>query len=222
MNELTRIESGQTMSSIEIASLTGKEHSKVMADIKRILNDVLIDDAQFSGIYLDSMNRKQTIYNLPRRECDLVISGYSVKYRLVIIDRWIELELKNLKSPLQLAKEQVVLYERLEQIQNQLTVAIRTKAEIGSKREATAMNTASQATKEAAKLKIELDKSKEYSSVKRMEKIHRGAKFNWRLLKATGIALNIASIDIPDQNYTTVKAYHADVWFTAYGINITK
>lgn len=89
------INEAATMSSREISDLTDKEHSKVVADIKRTLNEAGIDDAEFSGIYTDSMNRKQAIYNLPRRECDLVISGYSVKYRLAIIDRWQELEAKN-------------------------------------------------------------------------------------------------------------------------------
>jgi phage antirepressor YoqD-like protein len=38
-------------------------------------------------------------YNLPYRETQLVISGYSVKHRLVIIDRWQELETNQPKLP---------------------------------------------------------------------------------------------------------------------------
>ena len=78
------------MSSLEIAKLTGKEHSKVMSDIKKVLEEVGIGHAVFSGSYLSEQNKLLACFNLPRRECDLVIAGYSAKYRLAIIDRWQE------------------------------------------------------------------------------------------------------------------------------------
>jgi phage regulator Rha-like protein len=91
----------KTMSSLEIAKLTGKEHSKVMADIRRILDEAEIGHAEFGGTYFSEQNKQLSCYNLPRRECDLVVSGYSVPYRLAIIDRWQELELmtKENKDP---------------------------------------------------------------------------------------------------------------------------
>ena len=88
------VNKNKTMSSLEIAKLTEKEHSNVMRDIRKILNEVNIDQFIFESIFLDSYNREQPCFNLPRRECDLVISGYSAKYRLAIIDRWQELENK--------------------------------------------------------------------------------------------------------------------------------
>jgi len=81
-----------TMSSLQIAALTGKLHRNVTSDIERILGEAEIDVLRFQRIYQDPMNRSQKCYQLPRRECDLVVSGYSVKYRLAIIDRWQELE----------------------------------------------------------------------------------------------------------------------------------
>ena len=85
--------------------------------------------------------------------------------------------------------------------------------------EATAMNTASQQSKRANKLEIKLDQSKEYFSVKRMTAIHHGQRFDWRLLKSTGVEMGIASVDVFDQNYGTVKAYHQSVWREAYALD---
>lgn len=99
-------------------------------------------------------------------------------------------------------------------------IAERTKAEIGSRREATAMNTASQAVKQANKLAIELDRSKQYASVKRMSMLYHGQKFDWRLLREVSANVGKSPIDVFDANYGTVKAYHADAWREAYALEI--
>ena len=106
--------------------------------------------------------------------------------------------------------------------EEQARIAVATKAEIGSRREATAMNTASQATRRANALEIELDKSKHYATVKRMELIHHGVTFNWRLLKSTSAEMGLPAVDVFDQTYGTVKAYHADVWREAYALSINQ
>ena len=82
------------MSSLQIADITGKPHNDILKDIRRILEEAEIGVGEFSRTYTDASNRQSPCYFLPRRECDLVISGYSVKYRLAIIDRWQELEAK--------------------------------------------------------------------------------------------------------------------------------
>ena len=99
-------------------------------------------------------------------------------------------------------------------------VAVKTKAEIGSRREATAMNTASQAVKKAHALELELDRAKSYATIKRMSALYHGQPFDWRLLKQTAAEMGISSIDIFDANYGKVKAYHADVWREAYALEI--
>jgi len=83
-----------TISSLQIAEITGKNHADVMRDIRSTLEQAEIGLSKFASSYRNSQNKEQPCYNLPRRECDLVISGYSVKYRLAIIDRWQELEAK--------------------------------------------------------------------------------------------------------------------------------
>lgn len=99
-------------------------------------------------------------------------------------------------------------------------LAERTKAEIGNRREATAMATASTAVRKANRLEQELDRAQSYATVKRMQMIYHGQSFNWRHLKQTGIEMGIESIDIFDANYGTVKAYHAYVWREAYALEI--
>lgn len=68
-----------TMSSLEIAQLTGKQHTHVLRDIRKTLEEVKIDSTQFWTEYTDSSGKSNTCFNLPRRECDLVITGYSAK-----------------------------------------------------------------------------------------------------------------------------------------------
>jgi len=115
------------ISSLEIAEITGKEHRHVTRDIAETLAQAEIDASKFGHTYLDRQNREQKCYLLPRRECDLVVSGYSVKYRLAIIDRWHELEAKQafkipqtLSEALRLAADQA---DTIEEQSKQLAIA---------------------------------------------------------------------------------------------------
>lgn len=83
-----------TMSSLQIAEITGKNHADILRDIRNTLEQAEIDESKFASVYSGGNGQARPCYILPRRECDLVVSGYSVKYRLAIIDRWQELEAK--------------------------------------------------------------------------------------------------------------------------------
>lgn len=63
----------RTMSSLEIADLTGKNHADVLRDIKKILAEADIGESKFAGTYLSSQNKQLPCFNLTRCECDLVI-----------------------------------------------------------------------------------------------------------------------------------------------------
>ena len=97
MEELTT--NNKTISSLEIAKLTGKRHDHVVRDIHNMLNALGIDAPKFGDIYLDENNRKQKHFILPKRESLILGSGYSVILRTKIIDRWIELESNKLSLP---------------------------------------------------------------------------------------------------------------------------
>lgn len=224
--QLTTIENNQTMSSREIAELTGKEHKHVLADIRKMLDSLGGTLADFSADLHDAYGRPQPGFNLPKRECLILVSGYNVELRARIIDRWQELEAANKSKPPAELSTLEILQIAMESEKGRLLAieqrdeAIRTKTLIGERREATAMNTASQAAKKVNKLEIELDKSKEYATVKRMQMQYHGQKFNWRLLKETSQLLEVPSIKVFDANYGTVRAYHAVVWQEAYALDI--
>jgi phage regulator Rha-like protein len=90
MNMLTQ--PAVTMSSREIAELTGKEHKNVKRDIEKTLNELGEDTLKFERIYRDSMNREQTEYVLDRDHTETVLLSYSAELRLRVVRRLRELE----------------------------------------------------------------------------------------------------------------------------------
>ncbi|WP_201271855.1 Rha family transcriptional regulator [Sinorhizobium meliloti] len=81
-----------TMSSREIAELTGKRHDHVKRDIEKMLSDLGEDIPKYGGIYLDSMNREQIEHRLDRELTETLLLGYSAPLRRKVIKRLRELE----------------------------------------------------------------------------------------------------------------------------------
>lgn len=79
-----------TMSSREIADLTGKQHKHVLADIRKMLFE--IHSAEMSAEYKDSTGRTLPMLLLDKEETLILVSGYSIELRAKIIRRWMELE----------------------------------------------------------------------------------------------------------------------------------
>ena len=81
------------MDSREIASMTNKDHGHICRDIRSMLEEMGEGgESRFGSSYLSEQNKQVTCYLLPKRECLILASGYSVKLRAAIIDRWAELE----------------------------------------------------------------------------------------------------------------------------------
>ena len=132
-NNLMVIESSDvlTMSSLEIAELTGKEHRNVMRDIKVMFEQLGDEGGLLSSehTYTHPQNgQKYKCYNLPKRETLILVSGYNVAMRARIIDRWQELEQKEsaqfkmpktLSEALLLAGQQAALAEERQRLLEQ-------------------------------------------------------------------------------------------------------
>lgn len=102
MNNLIHTGDVQTMSSREIADLTGKRHDHVMRDIRDMLTQLHGEEAlpRFGGGYLDANRQERPCFNLPKRETLILVSGYNLAVRAKIIDRWQELEARERPDPM--------------------------------------------------------------------------------------------------------------------------
>jgi len=87
-----------SMSTKEIAELTGKRHDNVMADCRKMFSELNLNAPDFSGTQKYGNNNIREVYNLDRRLTNILITGYSIKLRAAVIDRLNELE-KQVANP---------------------------------------------------------------------------------------------------------------------------
>lgn len=96
MNSLTNATEIKTMSSREIAELTGKRHDNVLRDIEKMARDLDILDSLKFEVFEEINNLglqvQRKVYKLNKEETLILVSGYSIKMRAAIIRRWQELE----------------------------------------------------------------------------------------------------------------------------------
>ncbi|MBF0865610.1 MAG: Rha family transcriptional regulator [Gluconobacter potus] len=82
-----------TMSSREIAEVTGKRHDNVVRDIEKMLNDVGEGLLNFEETYRNEQNGQEyRCYNLPKDLTITLVAGYRSDLRLKVVRRWMELE----------------------------------------------------------------------------------------------------------------------------------
>ena len=81
-----------TMSSREIAELTGKRHADVLRDIRAMFKELEIGERKFASSYFDSQDKERPVINLNHDLTMTLITGYSIKLRHAVVERLAELE----------------------------------------------------------------------------------------------------------------------------------
>lgn len=130
-----------TMSSVDIAELTGKRHDHVLRDIRKMLAEI---NAPKSGAvgggleiqpssYRDAKGEARECFNLPKRECLILVSGYSVELRAKVIDRWMELEQVTAAAPVLDFRDPAILFGVLNSLQTQLGEKDQIISDLGQK-----------------------------------------------------------------------------------------
>ena len=90
MNSLMNVGEVQTMSSREIAELTGKEHDNVRRDISKMAQELSLTFEE--KVMPSNGGRPSKVFLLNKENTLILVSGYSIKMRAAIIRRWQELE----------------------------------------------------------------------------------------------------------------------------------
>lgn len=96
MNEIATLTEKQTMSSLEIATLSGKLHSHVMEAIRKMEPAwEKINQSKFRLVkYKDAKGEMRPCYELTKTECLYVATKFNDEARAKLVLRWEELEKK--------------------------------------------------------------------------------------------------------------------------------
>ena len=213
-----------TMSSREIAELTGKQHKDVIRDIRVMLDALQKDGADLRHVREDKDARGYTaMFHLDRELTDTLLTGYSVPMRRKVVARWHELEAK--AKPASLSRMDILqLAMESEQARVQAEAerdhAIATKAQIGDKKVATAMATASAKSREVKRLEHELGYSQHHATILQVES-KLGRECDFHPLRRWCNKNQIKPDTVPDKRYPGgVKAWPAAAWMAEYGVDL--
>ncbi len=88
-----------SMTSLEIAELTGKRHDNVIRDVRKMLEELnaLKTEAVNEETYKDAKGETRTLYRLDRKHTFILVAGYSVQLRAKCYDYIQMLEQKILR-----------------------------------------------------------------------------------------------------------------------------
>ena len=135
MNQLIHSGPSITMSSREIADLTGKDVSHIHRDIRSMLDELRGHDPEVDDVREDRDQRGYTTcFHLTKGLSMTLVAGYNVRLRKAIIDRWQELEAQvaaptfqvptTLSGALRLAAEQAEKIEEQQRLIEQQKPAV--------------------------------------------------------------------------------------------------
>ena len=202
-------------------------HADFMAKVPKVLG--VETSEKFRSSYLAGNGEQRPCYRFPKREACLMAMSYSYELQAQVFDRMTAMEqhiaAQNLPSyaiddPIERAKKWIEEEKQKQLVIQERDHAIATKAEIGSRREATAMGRLSAKVKEVEKLKTQLDSSTGFATIKKVQSLTGGTYDTYALRrhsKANGLEIQKAE----DANYGSVNSYHKDAWLAVYNINLS-
>lgn len=225
------------VTSLQVAESFEKEHKNVLRDIEAILPQVpekfvkLNFELYEYPIETGIGTRMAKSYLLSKDAFTLLTMGYTgekaMAFKIAYIARFNEMEeqlrttsplLPNFRDPIAAAEAWIVAERARLAEQARADYYQRTKAEIGSRREATAMNTASVLSKQNDKLRTEIGDSRTWKQVKALPwflevfiDVPAAYSVAGRKLSELSRRMGYEILEVEDSRFGSVKAYHVDV-----------
>lgn len=221
--QIQTIGAARTMSTREIAELVNSTHDSVLKTTRRLIAEGVVSGNE--TLYTHPQNSQQYPEILMDFRNSLVVaSGYSSELRARVIDRWQELEAAA-RRPIELSRMDILRLameseEAKLKAEAERDEAIRTKAMIGSRREATAMATASAAKREASKLREELGACARHATITAVE-IATGNEYGFAAMRRWCKANGATPTDVPDKRFGKVKAWPAAAWAICHDVDLS-
>ena len=217
----------QSMTSLEIAELVEKRHDNVKRTIQTLVERRVITLPHFEekatagrpiGFFVFKGEKG-------KRDSIIVVAQLCPEFTARLVDRWAELEALVAKPQITTPQDYLSALKALVESEEQKQLAIQerdhaiaTKAEIGSRREATAMSTASKYKRKAEKLEALVDESQSFATIKKVQALTGGTYDTYELRRYSKTnRLEIQKAE--DANYGSVNSYHKDAWLAVYNIN---
>lgn len=225
--------------SLQVAEHFGKEHKHVLRDIRIILeaDEDGFGESNFGlSSYLTEQNKEMPMYVMSKDGFVLLVMGYTgpeaMRMKKAYIARFNDMERElagrtpslpqTYADALRALAAEVEIRQAVEQqkalAESQRDEAIRTKSQIGTRREASAMATASVAVRRAAALEDELGRGRDYKTVKAIPWFREvfadtppAYQVAGRKLSELSRRMDCAVREIEDSRFGSVKAYHVDV-----------
>lgn len=143
MNDIITITQAQTMSSLQIAELTGKNHKEVMRSIRNMEPAwEKINGRKFALVeYRDAKGESRPCYSLTKTECLYVATKFNDEARAKLILRWEELETEATKQyqvPTSFREALLLAAAQQEQIEEQQKLLVAQNEQIRDLNEANA------------------------------------------------------------------------------------
>lgn len=233
------------MGTKEIAKLAGKRNGNVIRDVWDMI-DSLYGISKDNSNLSHHKNQQVTLvtgviacidsrgfvseFLLDRRHTEILITGYDVKRRAAVIDRWFALETGNTQPVVAIPdlSRLDILQMAIDSEQGRIAekqradTAIRTKSQISRKREASAMGKLSAATRRCRELEERLGESTKDATITKVENATGIKKtFKYAALRKWCRDNGTEARSVADERYGSVKSWPAGAWLTVYGIDLT-
>ena len=212
----------QTMTTRQIAEVVNSRHADVMRAVDRLIEKSVIQGYAPTAYTHPQNGQTYFEYHINERDSYIIVAQLCPEYTAKLVDYWMATKSQAPALPTNYieALEHLLIAKKSEQQAiAERDHAIATKAQIGSKREATAMNTAAQAVREKKAIEAKLGRCINHASILAVQNA-TGASYAWHPLKAYCSKNGLPQVKAHDDRWGKVNTYPAQAWLAVYGVDI--